>query len=124
MGRGAGSREDPPDDKGQNARTRRRDPLPRYKRHAALVTEPDVPTNYRAAHVLYRKSLRLMARGAEEKGSRPMRQAIDRRELLKLWRKLVEEFPELRWETVKHVSFTMDSLEQVEQAVTQRERTR
>jgi|TARA_R110000744_G_scaffold81851_1_gene160788 hypothetical protein len=53
-----------------------------------------------------------------------MRQAIDRRELLKLWRKLVEEFPELRWETVKHVSFTMDSLEQVEQAVTQRERTR
>tara|TARA_R110002073_G_scaffold41725_6_gene117758 strand:+ start:972 stop:1169 length:198 start_codon:yes stop_codon:yes gene_type:complete len=65
-----------------------------------------------------------MARGDEEKGSRPMRQAIDRRELLKLWRKLVEEFPELRWETVKHVSFTMDSLEQVEQAVTQRERTR
>lgn len=53
-----------------------------------------------------------------------MRQAIDRRGLLKLWRKLVEEFPELRWETVKHTSFTMDSLEQVEQAVTQRERTR
>ena len=49
----------------------------------------------------------------------------ERRELMELWRKLAKEFPALRWETVKHMSFTMDTLEQVEQveqAVTQKER--
>ena len=45
-----------------------------------------------------------------------------RRELMELWLKLGKEFPALRWETVKHMSFAMDTLEQVEQAVTQKER--
>jgi hypothetical protein len=37
-----------------------------------------------------------------------------------LWRELTKEFPALRWETVKHISFTLETLEQVEEIVTQK----